>query len=360
MPSVRSSINLYTSIPLDTDHEPEPWLGQGASRPHSIVRAGIRTVRVFWSEARAVIYTKPPQLPDALDAVLRFTVAERETLGLERKLKSVWPAIEKDKSLTHAVTGLQDGRQGQVNEMTELLVDMQSAYMRVGIALQQPNSTTAEPSKRLFGELAIASGLYDRAPLLAEPIQFAVDHYELANTRLIEARFARREMVNAWIGHLLETCIILLLIGELAALIYEITVFEPRLPDKSSAAATVTAVPEVPPAPAENTPAPQAAAPVQTVEPSPAAPAPKQPDAAAAPSPAAKPEAAQAPEATAKPSAVGAPRQWPNQPPRAQPTRRGAQKPSAWKAHKKASRKKIRPKAKPLHQSPNPALQQIN
>jgi hypothetical protein len=262
--------------------------------------------------------------------------------------------------LTHAVTGLQDGRQGQVNEMTELLVDMQSAYMRVGIALQQPNSTTAEPSKRLFGELAIASGLYDRAPLLAEPIQFAVDHYELANTRLIEARFARREMVNAWIGHLLETCIILLLIGELAALIYEITVFEPRLPDKSSAAATVTAVPEVPPAPAENTPAPQAAAPVQTVEPSPAAPAPKQPDAAAAPSPAAKPEAAQAPEATAKPSAVGAPRQWPNQPPRAQPTRRGAQKPSAWKAHKKASRKKIKPKAKPLHQSPNPALQQIN
>ncbi len=109
--------------------------------------------------------------------------------------------------------------------MTELVVQMKSAQMRVATALEQLDPTLAEPSKRLYGELAMAAGLYDRAPRLSEPVQFASDHYELANTRLIEGKNAAAERTNGMIGHMLESLIIFLLMAELTALVYEIQMF---------------------------------------------------------------------------------------------------------------------------------------
>ena len=73
--------------------------------------------------------------------------------------------------------------------------------------------------------MAIAAGLYDRAPRLGDPVQFASDHYELANTRLIEAKNATAERTNFLIGHILESLIIVLLLAELTALLYEIQLF---------------------------------------------------------------------------------------------------------------------------------------
>ncbi len=45
-------------------------------------------------------------------------------------------------------------------------------------------------SKRLFGELALQAQLYDRLEVLGEPIDFALEHYELINSRLLEAQQA--------------------------------------------------------------------------------------------------------------------------------------------------------------------------
>jgi hypothetical protein len=197
--------------------EAEAWFNRAATpRRRSIVRAGTRTARVFWCEGRALIYCKAPQLHDTL---------ERETVRLERGMKTVWAAIDEDKSLTHAVTPGQQKQQKHVNKMTELVVQMKSGQMRVETALEQLDPTLAEPSKRLYGELAIAAGLYDRAPRLGDPVQFASDHYELANTRLIEAKNATAERTNFLIGHILESLIIVLLLAELTALLYEIQLF---------------------------------------------------------------------------------------------------------------------------------------
>ncbi len=81
------------------------WFNRATTlRRRSIVRAGTRTARVFWCDGRALIYCKAGQLRDALDGVVRFALTERETVTLERGMKTVWAAIEEDKSLTHAVT----------------------------------------------------------------------------------------------------------------------------------------------------------------------------------------------------------------------------------------------------------------
>ena len=210
----------------NAEYEAESWFNRAATqRGHSIVRAGTRSARVFWCEGRGLIYCKAAQLRDTLDGVVRFALTERETVTLERGMKMVWGAIDEDRSLTHAVTSPQQKQQKHVNRMTELVVQMKCVQMRLETALEQLDPTLAEPSKRLYGELAMAAGLYDRAPRLSEPVQFASDHYELANTRLIEAKNAAADRTNSMIGHVLESLIIVLLLGELAALLYEIQMF---------------------------------------------------------------------------------------------------------------------------------------
>jgi hypothetical protein len=54
--------------------------------------------------------------------------------------------------------------------------------------------------------------LYDRLELLEDRVQFALDHYEIINTRLGEARFAYREQRDAMIGHTTQLGIVLLLL----------------------------------------------------------------------------------------------------------------------------------------------------
>ena len=72
------------NTPPSIEHDVEAWMRDGASSVRQTpVRATIRTVRVIWHDSRALIYTNAEQLQDAIDAVVRFTVADRETTALE-------------------------------------------------------------------------------------------------------------------------------------------------------------------------------------------------------------------------------------------------------------------------------------
>ena len=120
------------------------------------VRATIRTVRVIWHDTRALIYTNAEQLQGAIDAVIRFTIAERETTALERAMDSTWASMDADAPLTYAVTSRQQKQQQHVNELTELATRMKAMYLRVSKALEQLDPALGELSKRLYSELASA------------------------------------------------------------------------------------------------------------------------------------------------------------------------------------------------------------
>jgi len=204
------------NTPSSIEHDVEAWMRDGASSVRQTpVRATIRTVRVIWHDSRALIYTSAEQLQDAIDAVVRFTVAERETTALELAMGSTWASLDADAPLTHAVTSLQQKQQQHVNELTELATRMKAKHLRVSKALEQLDPALSESSKRLYSELASAAVLWDRVEPLGEPIQFTLDQYELANTRLIEAKNAAREHSHAMIGHVLEVGIIVLLLCQL-------------------------------------------------------------------------------------------------------------------------------------------------
>lgn len=213
--------NEQSSIERDV----EAWIDNGATPlRRAPIRAGIRTIRVFWHDARVLLYANAEQLEDALDAIVRFTVVEREAAALEAAMNSIWSTIDADAPLTHAGAGRQQKRQQHVNEMTEIATRMKIIRLRVETALEQLDTRLAESSKRLYSELTLAAALHDRLEKLDEPVQFALDHYELANNRLIDAKAASRDRAHALTGHVLEVAVVLLLLAELVATIYQLRI----------------------------------------------------------------------------------------------------------------------------------------
>ena len=199
--------------PARIERDADEWVRAGGARRKEVnVRADVRTVRILWGESRALIYASPGvDIRCALDATSRFSLVQREALALEATMKSAWASIEADSALTHSVTRRQQRRQRHVNEMTEIATRMKVAWLRITNSLEQLDPTLAEFSKRLFAELVSSAALYDRLEMLEDPIQFALDQYELANTRLIEANQAYKERFNAVVGYVFEAAIIALL-----------------------------------------------------------------------------------------------------------------------------------------------------
>jgi hypothetical protein len=203
------SVDRASTVERDADQ----WMrGAGEKRKEAIVRADVRTVRVVWDESRAVIYASQTDIRSALDAIVRFSIALREAFALEAAVRSEWPSIEANVDLTHAVTWRDQRRQRHINEITESAARRKIAWLRVSRSIEQLDPTLAQPSKRLFAELVSGASLYDRMEMLDDPIQYALDQYELANARLTEASHARNELIHSIIGYVV---IIILLIAQL-------------------------------------------------------------------------------------------------------------------------------------------------
>jgi hypothetical protein len=191
--------------------EPDAKAADASRRPP--IRASLRSTRVVWTDTRAVIATASDQLADATDAVIRFTLAERKTIALEREMAEVWPQIEAYKGLTHSVKRRQLGLQGKIDALTERATTMAIDLMTLQTAIEQLDPKLTSGSKRLYAELVLQAGIYERLEMLEDPIEFACEHFELACDRLIDAR-------SALTGFYLETLIVVVLAAEFFALIY--------------------------------------------------------------------------------------------------------------------------------------------
>jgi hypothetical protein len=118
------------------EREADEWMRRaGEKRREARVRADVRTLRVVWDESRALIYASNSDIRSALDAIARFSVAQKEALALEATMKSAWASIETDTGLTHAVTKREQKRQRHVNEMTEIATRMRVTWLRVSRSL---------------------------------------------------------------------------------------------------------------------------------------------------------------------------------------------------------------------------------
>jgi hypothetical protein len=202
---------------VDLDTRLHAWIRRDLAPNQSPVHASIKTVRVNATDTRAVIYAAPEHLSDTMDAVARFTLAARATAALEARMAATWPHIKAHTPLTHALTRQQQKLQPQVNAQTEQATEMKAMHLRLQTALEQLDPTLSGTSKRIYSDLADAASLHDRVEMLEDPIQFALDHYELANWRLTEIGAARR-------GQILEVLIVIILLADFGVRALEVLV----------------------------------------------------------------------------------------------------------------------------------------
>jgi len=200
----------------------EEWVCEGlhTSRRRP-VRAGVRSVRVVWHDTRALVFARAENLNEVLDAILRFTVVEREMASIESEFRSLWEKIAADSPLTSSAVAPNRECQKYVGGMSQRASDLRARLLRVTTALKQVDPSISETSVRLYSELALAADLFERADLADEPTQFALSFYELADTRLFDAKSLSNEVRHAVTGHVLETMIVLILLTELLVFVFD-------------------------------------------------------------------------------------------------------------------------------------------
>lgn len=164
----------------------ESWVGAQAP----LIRSSISTIRVVWSNNRALFYCSRGQFEAGYDAVVRFTAIAREADALERKMASTWQIINVHVPFAHAARARRKLK--EINEATEKVIETKMALLRAQTSLEQLDATLDGTSKRLCAELILAANLHDRLEMLEGPIQFANDHYEIVNSRLIDTKNANR------------------------------------------------------------------------------------------------------------------------------------------------------------------------
>jgi hypothetical protein len=210
--AVATPVDLTDALAMSTGPQDGSLLVVWVPAP---VQASIKTIRVICTDTRSVVYAVPEQLSEAMDALARFTLAARQIAALEARMAATWPQIKAHTPLTHALTRKQQRMQPQVNEQTERATEMKAMFLRLQTALEQLDPSLSGTSKRMYADLAAAAALHNRLEMLEDPIQFALDHYELANSRLTEIGAAQK-------GHLLEVLIIVVLLGDFGMRLFDL------------------------------------------------------------------------------------------------------------------------------------------
>ena len=126
------------------------------------IRASLRSNRIPWTDSHVLIAATPDQLDDLIDAIVRFTLAERSMINLEREMTALWPEIDMAKTLTHSVSRRQLAQRRNLDALTERSTDLSVEFMKLERAIEQLDPRISTGSKRLYAELVLQAAIHDR------------------------------------------------------------------------------------------------------------------------------------------------------------------------------------------------------
>ena len=118
------------------EHGVESWVGT----PSPPLRASISTIRVLWSNNRAVLFCAAEAFESGYDAVVRFTVIMREVCSLDEQMADVWRSVNKHLHLVHA--SIARGKRKEVNQAYEKAVELKLMFLRTQTSLEQLSTET--------------------------------------------------------------------------------------------------------------------------------------------------------------------------------------------------------------------------
>jgi hypothetical protein len=198
------------AVPQATREAAEGWIA-GAG----VVDITLQSDRILWRPGRALVIGAAADFDAYLKGLASFACYEAELRRLETDLGAWWPVAQKDVPLTHRVDGRALYRWRHVAKMTEAVTGARFRHVAIDGPLEKGPDTLPGLGRRLFIELALRTEAAHRLERLDERIDVLADLYELANDRLSEFSYFRREYV-------LEFLIIGVLALEVLLLLYEI------------------------------------------------------------------------------------------------------------------------------------------
>ena len=198
------------AVPAATREAAEAWIA-GAG----LVDLTLQSDRILWRPGHALVIGGGADFDAYLQGLASFALYESELRRLERHLLTWWPVAQKDVPLTHRVDGRSLYRWRHVGKMTEAIAGARFRHVAIEGPLEKGPESLPGPARRLFIELALRIDATHRLERLDDRIDVVADLYELANDRLSEFSYFRREYV-------LEFLIIGVLALEVLLLLYEI------------------------------------------------------------------------------------------------------------------------------------------
>ena len=202
------------ATPYDIRKRIEDWAG--VARSDEAIVLGQLGDQVTWRRDRLMLIGDPARTREILRAVIEFAYYEGNLHRMEREVDTYLRAAENDISLTHQVTDSDLARWPRANEGVKLATLLRMHYVRLETRLERPSSNLAGPARRLVAELALQVDVADRLVAVDDRIEVLQDLYESATDRLSEYSYFRRE-------YRLEVGIIIVLVVEVIAIIWEIT-----------------------------------------------------------------------------------------------------------------------------------------
>ena len=189
------------AVPFEWRQRAEAWMAKPPSRPgQAMLDLVLQSDRVLWRAGRALVIGAPDRFDDVLAGLIHFSFYEGELRRLEAEIDTWWEAAERDAALTHQVDTAAVRRWPHVNRMTEVATLARMRLVRITRPLEKAAGTLAGPARRLVSELALQAEVADRLTYVDDKLEVFEDLYELANDRISEFNYFRREyVVEIWI-----------------------------------------------------------------------------------------------------------------------------------------------------------------
>lgn len=178
--------------------------------------------QILWRPNRFVIIGDPARIHEFLPALIAFAYHEGELRRMERETDEHLRSAEMDIGLTHQVSDADLARWPRANEGVRRATLLRIHFARLEPRLERPSLQLAGATRRFVSELVLQTDVVGRLEVLDDRIEVLQDLYESATDRLSEYSYFRRE-------YRLEIGIIIVLLVEIAAIVWEIVVMSPGI-----------------------------------------------------------------------------------------------------------------------------------
>lgn len=202
---------------FDWQKKAEQWMTRPpAADAAPTVEILLRSDRVLWRPGRSLMIGAPERMTETLLALTDFSFYEGELRRLEEAIEADLDTAMRDAPLTTAaVTPRSLDALAHVSELATRMTLLRIRYARLERPLEKASVTLPGSGRRLVGELLMQTELADRLKAVDHRLEVYSDLYELANDRLSEYRYFRKEAV-------IEAWIVVILVAEVLLMIWEI------------------------------------------------------------------------------------------------------------------------------------------